>query len=160
MRPRAGNEAKVPPRDDFSLAKISALLDHEAPQHKASTGRALAQTASLGAPNSHAEKMSPQLQAQIDNWFVDHYIGCWHYFGTGGDLGYIPKVRVIVTADGALMERPQLINPPSNQNLRSLADSAMRAVKDCDPLPIPAWIKPHYQMWQNHVIDFDPKEKA
>ena len=155
---RAGNEATDQPHRDFSFDKITALLDHEAPQHRASTGKQLTQLASLGSPTSHAEKMSPSMMAQLDGWLIDHYRGCWSYFGLGATQEYVPEVRVQMQADGSLAAKPRLLNPPSDPNLRSLADSAMRAVTRCDPLPIPERYKPYYNAWRDRKIRFDPKE--
>jgi colicin import membrane protein len=157
---RSGNEAKEKARDDFSPDKISALLDREAPQHKGSTGKQLTQLASLGAPTAHADKMSPSMMASIDGWLIDHYNGCWHYFGTGADQAYVPKVRVRLGPDGTLVAKPALLNPPSDANLHSLADSAIRAVNECNPLPIPAWLKPHYEAWRDRTINFDLKDRT
>ncbi len=159
-RPRAGNEATDQPHHDFSFDKITALLDHEAPQHKASTGRQLTQLASLGSPTSHADKMSPTMMAQLDGWLIDHYRGCWSYFGLGATQSYVPAVRVKMAQDGSLMGKPALMNPPSDPNLRSLADSALRAVNRCDPLPIPDRYKPFYSTWRDRVVRFDPKEMS
>jgi colicin import membrane protein len=155
---RSGNEATDQPHRDFSFDKITALLDHEAPQHKASTGRSLTQLASLGSPTSHAEKMSPSMMAQLDGWLIDHYRGCWSYFGLGATQDYVPEVRVQMQADGSLAAQPKLLNPPSDPNLRSLAESAVRAVNRCDPLPIPERYKPYYNAWRDRKIRFDPKE--
>ena len=155
---RAGNEATDQPHHDFSFDKITALLDHEAPQRKASTGRSLTQLASLGLPTSHADKMSPSMMAQLDGWLIDHYRGCWSYFGLGATQDYVPEVRVQMAQDGSLTAQPKLINPPSDPNLRSLADSAIRAVSRCDPLPIPERYKPFYNAWRDRKVRFDPKE--
>jgi colicin import membrane protein len=155
---RAGNEAKDAKHSDFSLDKITALLDHEAPQRKTSTGRQLTQLASLGSPTAHADKMSPSMMAQIDGWLIDHYRGCWSYFGLGATQDYVPRVRVRMAPDGSLMGEPALVNPPSDPNLRSLADSAIRAVNRCNPMDIPEWFKPHYDAWRDRTVRFDPKE--
>ncbi len=157
---RAGNEAKDAKHSNFSLDKITALLDHEAPQRKASTGRQLTQLASLGSPTAHAEKMSPNTMAQIDGWLIDHYRGCWSYFGLGATQDYVPKIRVRMAPDGSLMGEPALVNPPSDPNLRSLADSAIRAVNRCNPMDIPEWFKPHYDAWRDRTVRFDPKEMS
>lgn len=157
---RAGNEAKEQPHNAFSFDKITALLDHEAPQRKASTGRQLTQLASLGAPNSHASKMSPSMMSQLDGWLIDHYRGCWSYFGLGATQSYVPEVRVKMAQDGSLIGRPALLNPPSDPNLRSLADSAIRAVNRCNPLAIPDRYKPYYDAWRERVVRFDPKEMS
>ena len=157
---RSGDEAKEKSRDDFNPSKISALLDREAPQHKGSTGKQLTQLASLGSPTAHSDKMSPSLAASVDGWLIDHYNGCWHYFGLGASQSYVPKVRVRLGPDGTLIAKPALINPPSDANLRSLADSAIRAVNECNPLPIPDWLKPHYEAWRDRTINFDLKDRT
>ena len=161
-RPRSGNEVKeAKPRDDFSPDKIAAMLSHEAPQRKASTGRSLAQVASLGSPTAHAEHMSPSVAAQLDGWLIDHYRGCWSYFGLGGTQDYVPTVRIHMAQDGSLIGEPSIINPPHDPNLKSLADSALRAVNKCNPLPIPERFRPYYdQGYRQRVVRFDPKEMS
>lgn len=157
----AGNDTpEAPSHSSFSLDKITALLDHDAPQRKASTGRQLTQMASLGAPNTHAEKMSPSMMGQLDNWLIDHYRGCWSYFGLGATQDYVPAVRVRMAEDGSLIGQPALLNPPSDPNLRSLADSAVRAVNRCNPMSIPDRFKPYYDAWRSRVVRFDPKEMS
>ena len=159
-RPRSGNEVKeAKPRDDFNPDKIAAMLSHEAPQRKASTGRSLAQVASLGSPTAHAEKMSPSMAAQLDGWLIDHYRGCWNYFGLGATQDYVPMIRIHMAQDGSLIGAPLIVNPPRDPNLKSLADSALRAVNKCNPLPIPERFRPYYdQGYRQRVVRFDPKE--
>ena len=41
---------------------------------------------------------------------------------------------------------------------RSLADSAMRAVRKCNPLRIPAQFAPYFDQWKNRTLRFDPEE--
>lgn len=159
---RSGNEVKeAKSHDDFSLDKITALLDHEAPQRRASTGRALTQLASLGSPTAHAEKLSPSMAAQLDGWLIDHYRGCWSYFGLGATQDYVPQLRIRMAQDGSLIGQPALINPPSDPNLKSLADSAIRAVNRCNPLEIPERFKPFYdEGYKQRVVRFDPKDMS
>lgn len=160
VKPKSGNEVKEAKHSDFSLDKITALLDHDAPQRTASKGRQLTQLASLGSPTAHAERMSPTLMAQIDSWLIDHYRGCWSYFGLGAATDYIPKIHVQMAPDGTLSARPVLLNQPTDPNLRSLADSALRAVNKCNPMPIPSWFKAHYEAWRDRTVRFDPKEMS
>lgn len=160
IKMRSGNEVKEAKPTDYSLDKISALLDHEAPQRRASTGQKPTRLASLGSPTAHAEKMSPTLMAQIDGWLIDHYRGCWSYFGLGATTDYVPKIHVQMSIDGTLTARPVLVNQPSDPNLRSLADSALRAVNKCNPMPIPTWFRSHYEAWRDRTVRFDPKEMS
>lgn len=161
QKARAGSKTlDAEKHSDFNLDKITALLDHEAAQRKASTGRSLTQVASLGTATGHSEKMSPSMMAQLDGWLIDHYRGCWSYFGLGATQDYVPSVRVRMAPDGSLIGEPALLNPPTDPNLRSLADSAIRAVNRCNPMPVPERFKPYYDAWRLRVVRFDPKEMS
>lgn len=94
---------------------------------------------------------------QLDGLLQEQYKRCWSYFGTGG-ARYIPQVRVSYSPDGALVGGPSLVNPPSDPNLQSLAESALRAVRRCNPLRIPAQFQPYYQQWKSRIVRFDPEE--
>jgi colicin import membrane protein len=157
-KPKAGNEAKEPPHRDFDPNSISALLDHEAPQRKASTGQKLTQEASLGLPTAHAATLSPSMMAQLDQILIDQYHGCWSYFGLGATQNYVPEVRVHLAQDGTLTGTPTLLNPPADPNLRSLADSALRAVEKCNPMKIPERFAPYYDQWAKRVVRFNPQD--
>ena len=60
--------------------------------------------------------------------------------------------------DGGLIGQPELLNPPSDPDLRALAESALRAVRRCDPLRIPAQYQPYYDQWKGRIVRFDPEE--
>jgi colicin import membrane protein len=157
-KPKAGNEAREATHRDFDPRSISALLDREAPRHKAATGQKLTQVAALGAPEAHAATLSPSMLAQLDQVLIDQYHGCWSYFGLGAAQKYVPEVRVHLAQDGSLVGEPSLLNPPGDPNLRSLADSAMRAVRKCNPMKIPERFAPYYDAWARRIVRFDPED--
>ncbi|HWG07084.1 MAG TPA: cell envelope integrity protein TolA, partial [Beijerinckiaceae bacterium] len=144
----------------LNLADVSQLLSKVTPQQRASTGRSLSQVASLGSPTASATKMSPSLWGQLDGLMVEQYKRCWSYLGLNPGEEYIPEITVQFTPDGALVGQPKLRNPPSDPNMRSLAESAMRAVQRCNPLQIPAQYVPYYDQWKSRVLRFDPEEMA
>ncbi len=156
-RPKSGSDAKEPPQRTFDPHNISALLDHEAPQRKASTGQKLTQVASLGAPNANAAVLSPSMMGQLAEFFTTQYLSCWTYFGLASSANYVPAVRLHLLQDGTLVGQPQLTNPPSDPNQRSLADSAVRAVQKCNPLKVPDRFAPFYDRWRDQIIRFDQK---
>ena len=159
-RPRSqksGDQA-ADPTDKFDLSDISRILNKDMPQRKAATGEALQQVASLGAPTASAAKMSPSLWGQLDGILQDQYRHCWNYIGVEGQEKYVPQIHVQYAQDGALIGEPQLMNPPTDPNLRSLADSAMRAVRRCNPLRIPAQYQPYYDQWKGRIVRFDPED--
>ena len=139
----------------FDISDISKLLSKETPERKASTSRVASLTPSLGSPNTNAVKMSPSLQAQMDGWFRDRFQGCWTTPITQpAGPKYVPMIRVLLNVDGSLSGDPVLLNPPSDPAWRALADSAVRAVRRCNPLPVPDKFKPYYEEWKDRAVQF------
>jgi colicin import membrane protein len=156
-KPKSGDEA-AEPQQKFDLGDIANFLNKETPQRKQASGHELSQLASLGAPTASAAKMSPSLWGQLDGLLQEQYKRCWTFAGLGGQQKYIPEIHVQYTPDGSLIGQPVLLNPPSDPNLRSLAESAVRAVRRCDPLRIPAQYQPYYDQWKGRIVRFDPEE--
>ncbi len=156
-RPRSGEEAAEPQRK-FDLGDIAKLLNKEPPRRKQAREPALSQTASLGAPSASGAKMSPSLWDQLDGLLQQQYKRCWSFSGLGTQQKYIPEIHVQYRPDGGLIGQPELLNPPSDPDLRALAESALRAVRRCDPLRIPAQYQPYYEQWKGRIVRFDPEE--
>ncbi len=157
-KPKSGDETEQTHR--FDVADINKLLSKEAPQRKAATGAQLQQLASLGAPNASAAKMSPSLWGQLDALLQDQYKQCWSYIGLSNQPKYVPEIRVEYAQDGSLVGQPALLNPPSDPTSRNLAESALRAVRRCNPLHIPALYQPFYEQWRGRIVRFDPDEMS
>jgi colicin import membrane protein len=157
-KPKSGDESAEPQRK-FDPGDINKILSKEPAQRRPSTGGELQQLASLGSPTASAPKMSPSLWGQLDGLLQEQYKRCWSYIGVGGGK-YIPEIRVQYAQDGSLIGQPSLINPPSDPNLRSLAESALRAVRRCNPLRIPAQYQPFYEEWKARRVRFDPEEMS
>jgi colicin import membrane protein len=156
-KPRAGDEA-AEPQQKFDPGDIAKFLSKEVPQRKQASGHDLSQMASLGSPTASAAKMSPSLWDQLDGLLQEQYKRCWNFAGLGGQQRYIPEIHVQYTQDGSLIGQPVLLNPPSDPNLRALAESAMRAVRRCDPLRIPSQYQLYYDQWKGRIVRFDPEE--
>ena len=154
-RPKSGDETA--PKTKYDANAMSDLLSREAPSQKASTARTASQQASLGAPNSTGQKMSPSLKDQLGKLIIENYKKCWTFVGLPS-TSYLPMIRVEFAVNGALVIDPVLVNPPRDPNLRNLAESAIRAVRRCDPLPIPAQFAPYHQEWKSQSIEFNPAE--
>ncbi len=154
---KSGDEA-AEPADKFDLSDITRILNKDMPQRKPATGQELQQVASLGAPTASAAKMSPSLWGQLDGLLQDQYRHCWNYIGMAGQEKYVPQIHVQYAQDGGLIGEPKLLNPPSDPNLRALADSALRAVRRCNPMRIPAQYQPYYDQWKGRIVRFDPED--
>jgi colicin import membrane protein len=154
-RPKSGDESNDR-RPSPDLAEISKMLSREAPQTLASVGREPSKTASLGAPNATAAKMSPSLSDALSGLLMEQYKACWSYLPLSNGPKYVPWIRVAYRPDGSLAGKPVLTNPPSDPASRTLAESAMRAVQKCNPLKIPARFQPFYEQWKDWKVGFDP----
>ena len=156
-RPKSGEETNEK-RRNFDTSAISRLLSKEQAQRRSSTGRKVQREARRGSPTASAAKMSPSMWGQLDGLMQEQYKRCWSYLGVAQGRRYIPQVRVAYSASGRLTGSPVLLNPPSDPSLQSLADSALRAVRKCDPLRIPAQFAPYYNQWKARILRFDPEE--
>ncbi|HEY8578671.1 MAG TPA: cell envelope biogenesis protein TolA, partial [Beijerinckiaceae bacterium] len=158
-RPKSGEEAPEQQRK-FDPGSISKLLSKEDPSQKASTGRTPNRTASLGAANASAPRMSPSLWGQLDGYLQEQYKRCWAIIPTAGAGRYVPQIQVAYTQTGALVGEPKLRNPPNDPAMRAIADSALRAVRNplCNPMRIPAQFQPYYEEWKERILRFDPEE--
>ncbi len=153
-KPRSGDETA--PKSKFNAASIASLLSHEAPQRRASTGRDVTQTASLGAPTASAARMSPTMQGQIDAYTVEHYRKCWQASLSMNARSYVPRVEFHLTREGALETPPRLLNPSSDPVERSRGEQALGAVRRCSPMPIPEAFAPFFDYWR--VTELDMRE--
>ncbi len=154
-RPKSGEETHD--QHKFDPPTSASCLSHAPPARSASTGRDDFAAASLGSPTANAQRMSPSLQAAMEGWFQDHFRGCWTTadFTLPQGPKYVPDIRVPLNLDGSLAADPTLINPPDDPAWQPLADSAMRAVRKCDPLPVPDRFKPYYDEWRDRSSGFE-----
>jgi outer membrane biosynthesis protein TonB len=150
---------KPKPSHNFDPNMIAKLIG----QGKTSTPAiAATQTAAAtpqGLPHHDAPHMSMSLASALDAWLTESYLNCWTPPPTmpDGDT-YVAEIRVIFNPDGSLSGHPVLLNPPTDRAWRAHAESAMRAVRKCDPLKVPAQYMPYFEQWKVETIHFDPRE--
>ena len=154
-RPKEPEKPK--PARNFDPNSIAKLIG----QGKTPTA-APSQTASAtpqGLPHHDAPHMSVSMASQLDAWLTESYLNCWTPPpGMPDGDTYVAQIKVIFNPDGSLSGRPVLLNPPSDKAWRAHAESAMRAVRKCDPLRVPAEYMPFFDQWKIETIHFDPRE--
>jgi len=98
-----------------------------------------------------------QRDPALDSWFIKSYLRCWTQPSSlpQGDA-YAAAIRVVHNTDGSLSAAPFLVNPPSDPEWRAYAASAIRAVKKCNPLQVPAQYAAHYDQWKKMTLYFSP----
>jgi len=136
---------------DFNPDKIAALLDRRQPNTQRAAEQP-SQTAALGASMGNAPRLSQSeidaLRAQIQ--------ACWNPpVGAENAQDLIVHVRVKFRIDGTLSAEPEVLNRGSSPYFRVAVESAMRAVRRCQPYTLPAH---KYEIWRDVEVAFDPKD--
>jgi colicin import membrane protein len=142
----------VPPQPKFDPTQIAALLDKREPQRHAAAGSLLNSAPSLGTATGNAPRLSQTeidaLRAQIQ--------ACWNPpAGATDGRELIVQVRVMLKPDGSLSAEPMLLNRGSNPFFQVAAESAMRAVRRCQPYHLPI---AKYEVWKDVEVTFDPRD--
>ena len=147
-----------PASRNYDPSVIAKLI---APSKPSSSSTALAQASAVpqGLPHHDAPRMSLSMASALDAWLTESYLNCWTPPPTApvGDT-YVAQIKVIFNSDGSLSARPVLLNPPTDPAWRAHAESAMRAVRKCDPLHVPPEYAPYFDEWRVETIHFDPRE--
>jgi hypothetical protein len=103
-----------------------------------------------GAPEGRDQRMGGDdiaaFRAQISR--------CWSppVGGLGGDA-IIVKLRIMLDEDGTLTRPPELANDFNSPFFRPAADSAIRAVLQCQPYRLPP---EKFSQWRDMLLTFDP----
>ena len=158
-RPRNPNQARTAPSAGLRpiLRKSRASLSRRTPSAAGSTGGPSEQVASLGAPTLGGAHVALHVGRSSTSSCRNNTSSCWNFIAppTGRDMS--PKfISNLTRPDGSLAGQPVLTNPPSDPQSRALADSALRAVRRCNPLKIPAQFQPYFEQWKDWMIGFDP----
>jgi outer membrane biosynthesis protein TonB len=74
--------------------------------------------------------------------------------GLGADA-IIIKLRLQLNEDGSLIGYPSIANSGGSPFFQAAADSAVRAVFQCQPYELPA---EKYAVWRDMILNFDPRQ--
>jgi hypothetical protein len=157
-RPKDPAPEKPKPSHNFDPNAIAKLIGQGKTAAAAPT-QAVALATPQGLPHHDAPHMSMSMASALDAWLTESYLNCWTPPPSmpDGDT-YVAQIKVVFNPDGSLSGRPVLLNPPSDRAWRAHAESAMRAVRKCDPLKVPAEYMPFFEQWKVETIHFDPRE--
>ena len=145
-------EEKKKQEQAFDPNQIAALLDKRRAQRHAAAGATLNSTPSLGLPSGNAATLSQSeidaLRAQIQ--------ACWNPpAGVVDAKELIVRIRLQLREDGSLSANPTLLNHGSHPIFQIAAESAMRAIKRCQPYKLPI---AKYAVWRDVEVTFDPRD--
>ncbi|HEY7645309.1 MAG TPA: hypothetical protein VH858_09780 [Hyphomicrobiales bacterium] len=156
---------------DFDANRIAALLNRdptagERPQQEGPR-RAWRRPSTLEEQASGAAPDAPRREAYGAPEGRDQRMGgddiaafraqisrCWSpaVGGLGGDA-IIVKLRIMLNEDGTLTRPPELTNDFNSPFFRPAADSAIRAVLQCQPYRLPP---EKFSQWRDMLLTFDP----
>jgi hypothetical protein len=142
----------APKTRDFDADRIAALLnkipdaeDTPPPQKEAEMTKPV-HGQSNGTRISMSINELDALRARIAN--------CW--MPPPGGLGadqIVVKLHLKLNEDGTLVGYPTVANQDSSPFFQAAADSAVRAVYQCQPYELP---KAKYALWRDMILNFDP----
>ncbi len=141
--PAAESEPVRPWRQPRSLEE-QAL----APPDEERQGRRTA----YGAPDGRDGRISA---SEIDA-FRAQISRCWTPPAGGlGSERMVVRLRIALHEDGSLARPPQLANESASPFFRPAAESAIRAVMQCQPYRMPPR---KYSQWRDMLLTFDPRQ--
>jgi outer membrane biosynthesis protein TonB len=151
--PKPAPQAKpAPPQPKFDPSRVAALLDKRDPTRLAAAGEAVNTTPTLGARTGSASQLTQSeidaLRAQIQQ--------CWNPpAGATDGKDLVVQIRLQLNQDGSLTADPTLVNRGNHAFFRVAAESALRAIRRCQPYKLPI---AKYDIWRDVEVTFDPRE--
>ena len=144
-------------KDNFDPLKIAELIDM-AQDTKSIDDAKDEEYESLDSTDTLVDKLTLSEEDAIRSQFLR----CWSIpIGMPEDDSLVVKVKISLRQDGSLMKPPEVtdhqrMNKPSEKYFKVLAESALRAVRRCDPIKTPSIER--YEDWKTLQLNFDPRE--
>ena len=153
-KPKPAPEAK---KRDFNADRISALLN-KIPDQSQSTPKA-ADTPPEAKKETHGQSTGTEMTMSVNE--IDalraKIAQCWS--PPPGGLGaehIVVRLRMQLNEDGSLVGYPSVENGGGSGFFQAAADSAVRAVYQCQPYSsLPA---DKYAVWRDIILNFDPSQ--
>ncbi len=155
IKPQIRQSSEFEEKELVNTNEIAALIDKAKEEEalKKSKSNKLTQSS---VKNSFATGLSlseeDALKAQI--------FGCWSVpLGLPFDENLLVRIKLELKKDGTILKSEILdherMNKPGQKFYKILAESALRAVRLCQPLKVPPT---GYDKWKNIQLNFDPTE--
>tara|TARA_Y100000590_G_scaffold95093_1_gene107776 strand:- start:8343 stop:9149 length:807 start_codon:yes stop_codon:yes gene_type:complete len=155
IKPQIRQASEFEQKELFNPDEIAALID-KAKEEKAETEKKRNKLTQSSVKNSFAHGLSlseeDALKAQI--------FGCWSVpLGLPYDKNLLVRIKLKLKQDGTILKSEILdherMNTPGQSFYKVLAESALRAVRICQPLKVPPT---GYERWKDIQLNFDPTE--
>ncbi len=149
--------AEKAPAFDPNAIRNKLMASHERPTSSGSTGAQVSRTPSLGTRTATGAKLSPSDREALVGMIGDQIRRCWNLTVTSAP-SVKPVVHIELAANGELVAAPRLTNSSGEPNFRAVAESGMRAIRQCSPYRIPAKYAQYFDDWKNINVRLDPSD--
>ena len=155
IKPKIRQASEFEKEELFDTNEIAALID-KAKEEEAQTQKKSSKLTQSNVKTSFAQSLSlseeDALRAQI--------FGCWSVpLGLPYDKNLLVRIKLKLKPDGRILKSEILdharMNTPGQSFYKILAESALRAVRICQPLKVPPT---GYERWKELQLNFDPTE--
>ena len=155
IKPQIRQSSEFEKKEIIDTNQIAALID-KAKKEEALTKRTSSKLTQSSQKNSFATGLTlsqeDALRAQI--------FGCWSVpLGLPYDDNLLVRIKLKLKPDGTVLRSEILdhvrMNKPGQGFYRVLAESALRAVRLCQPLKVPPT---GYERWKDLQLNFDANE--
>ena len=155
IKPQIRQSSEFEKKEIVDTNQIAALID-KAKEQQALTEKKTSKLTQSSVKNSFATGLTlsqeDALRAQI--------FGCWSVpLGLPYDESLLVRIKLQLKKDGTILKSEILdherMNRPGQKFYKILAESALRAVRICQPLKVPPT---GYEKWKNLQLNFDPTE--
>ena len=155
VKPEIRQSSEFEKKEIIDTNQIAALID-KAKEEQAVKEKAKQKITQSSQKNSFATGLTlseeDALRAQI--------FGCWSVpLGLPYDEDLLVRIKLELKQDGTIMKSEildhQRMNRPGQKFYKVLAESALRAVKLCQPLRVP---NTGYERWKELQLNFDARE--
>ena len=155
IKPQIRQSSEFEKKEIIDPSKIAALID-KAKEEEAIEQKNNNKLTQSNVKNSFATGLTlseeDALRAQI--------FGCWSVpLGLPYDENLLVRIKLDLKKDGTIMKSEILdherMNRPGQKFYKILAESALRAVRICQPLKVPPT---GYEKWKNIQLNFNPTE--
>jgi hypothetical protein len=152
-RPKPSMTAKS--KDDLNTDRIAALLNKVPDSGGGPSSDEASQDA---AARAHGQSNGTKLAMSVDE--IDalraRIAQCWNPPPGGlGAAHIVIKLRMKLNEDGTLVGYPTVENSDPSPYFQAAADSAVRAVYQCQPYVLPP---EKYSLWRDMILNFDPSD--
>jgi len=154
-RKREDNKKNNKQMSNAILKNLAKAVEKSEKEKKTKNNEQLKQTlmAALKSKDKNKRKKIELGISEIDI-LKNHVAQCWNTPFTAKDLKMTVDLKIRANTDGSVTKVDIIDVDKYNKNLiyKAVADSALRAVVDCSPLPLP---KEKYELWRVFTFSFD-----